>query len=230
MDVSWFSKKTWAAEHNITRCFLYSCHQLTATPCVVYILNKFRKILSQSNHVFFSFSEGQVEHLDPLVKHFSPPIKSSSNINKSEISSTASTTDFAKVFYNARPLKGPLQESPFSIERDVTSRQGRQLLELLSLDRHFLLQKAEKLHLTPGPTAASMGKRLDLAALQTIENLNIDMARLRDLAHLVHYVYTPILFLPKWRYEAHSTRMRLKSDMISDEVVSLPSAVHSGKF
>ena len=45
-------------------------------------------------------------------------------------------------------------------------------------------------------------------------NLELDMPKLLELAHLVHYVYTPILFLPKWRYEAHSTRLRIRSEVL----------------
>ena len=97
-----------------------------------------------------------------------------------------------------RPSR-PLQQSPYSIERDITSRQGRQLLELLSLDRTVLLTKAKKLH-----------QSHDNATDEIDDLLEVDnMAKLMDLSHLVHYVYTPILFLPKWRYEAHSTRQRV---------------------
>lgn len=108
----------------------------------------------------------------------------------------------------------PLQQSPFSIERDVTSRQGRQLLELSSLDRNLLLSKAKKLH-----------------ALKTDgeENMELDMGKLLNLAHLVHYVYTPLLFLPKWRYQAHSTRLRIKSDLLSEDSNLLPSLEGSAK-
>ena len=35
-----------------------------------------------------------------------------------------------------------------------------------------------------------------------------DMMHFQQMAQLVHFLYTPLLFLPKWRYEAHSTRMR----------------------
>ena len=61
-------------------------------------------------------------------------------------------------------------------------------------------------------------------------NLELDMPKLLELAHLVHYVYTPILFLPKWRYEAHSTRLRIRSEVIdSDANLLLPSLSESGK-
>lgn len=43
------------------------------------------------------------------------------------------------------------------------------------------------------------------------------MSKLLELAHLVHYVYTPLLFLPKWRYRAHSTRLRFKTEIINNE-------------
>ena len=56
------------------------------------------------------------------------------------------------------------------------------------------------------------------------------MPKLLELAHLVHYVYTPILFLPKWRYEAHSTRLRIKSEVIDSEAnFLLPSLSESGE-
>ena len=120
-----------------------------------------------------------------------------------------------------RPTRA-LHQSPFSIERDVTSRQGRQLLELLSLDRNVLLTKAKKLHLNTSSAADSDTLKND--------NLELDMPKLLELAHLVHYVYTPILFLPKWRYEAHSTRLRIKSEVIdSDANLLLPSLSESGK-
>ena len=120
-----------------------------------------------------------------------------------------------------RPTRA-LHQSPFSIERDVTSRQGRQLLELLSLDKNVLLTKAKKLHLNTSSAADSDTLKND--------NLELDMPKLLELAHLVHYVYTPILFLPKWRYEAHSTRLRIKSEVIdSDANLLLPSLSESGK-
>ena len=56
-----------------------------------------------------------------------------------------------------RPTRA-LHQSPFSIERDVTSRQGRQLLELLSLDRNVLLTKAKKLHLNTAAQRFQMTK------------------------------------------------------------------------
>ena len=120
-----------------------------------------------------------------------------------------------------RPTRA-LHQSPFSIERDVTSRQGRQLLELLSLDKNVLLTKAKKLHLNTSSAADSDTLKND--------NLELDMPKLLELAHLVHYVYTPILFLPKWRYEAHSTRLRIKSEVLdSDANLLLPSLSESGK-
>ena len=119
-----------------------------------------------------------------------------------------------------RPTRA-LHQSPFSIERDVTSRQGRQLLELLSLDKNVLLTKAKKLHLNTSNAESDALKN---------DNLELDMPKLLELAHLVHYVYTPILFLPKWRYEAHSTRLRIKSEVIdSDANLLLPSLSESGK-
>ena len=32
------------------------------------------------------------------------------------------------------------------------------------------------------------------------------MAHFKQLSRVVHFVLTPLLFLPKWRFEAHATR------------------------
>ena len=86
------------------------------------------------------------------------------------------------------------------------------------------------MHLTPSPTPdlSKNGKNEDQLLPPAAVHVDIDMGRLRDSSHLVHYVYTPMLFLPKWRYEAHSTRLRIKSEMMVDENI-LPSALESGK-
>ena len=136
---------------------------------------------------------------------------------------------FSSVYCNMRPTRA-LHQSPFSIERDVTSRQGRQLLELLSLDRNVLLTKAKKLHLNTAATSPRPNDQNPKTANSSDTNLELDMPKLLELAHLVHYVYTPILFLPKWRYEAHSTRLRIRSEVIdSDANLLLPSLSESGK-
>ena len=81
-------------------------------------------------------------------------------------------------------------------ERDVTSRQGRQALDLLTSDQAVLLKKASQLH-------GQKNSEVKEAIASTSE-----MTRLLEMSHLLHYVYTPLLFLPKWRYKAHSTRLR----------------------
>jgi hypothetical protein len=159
---------------------------------------------------------GNEENLDCLVKHFSPPKPTSSCTSKS-------AANISSVYCNMRPTRA-LHQSPFSIERDVTSRQGRQLLELLSLDRNVLLTKAKKLHLNTAAQSPRPNDQNPKTANSSDTNLELDMPKLLELAHLVHYVYTPILFLPKWRYEAHSTRLRIRSEVIDyDANLLLPS-------
>ena len=107
----------------------------------------------------------------------------------------------------------------FFAERDVTSRQGRQALDLLTSDRTVLLAKAQQLHGHPGCEVKE-------AIASTSE-----MTRLLEMSHLLHYVYTPLLFLPKWRYKAHSTRLRGGSgdqnnsleSHVSESIAALPS-------
>merc|ERR1719189_2270592 len=112
---------------------------------------------------------GNEENLDCLVKHFSPPKPTSSCTSKS-------AANISSVYCNLRPTRA-LHQSPFSIERDVTSRQGRQLLELLSLDKNVLLTKAKKLHLNTSNAESDALKN---------DNLELDMPKLLELAHLVH--------------------------------------------
>ena len=96
-------------------------------------------------------------------------------------------------------------------ERDVTSRQGRQALDLLTSDRTVLLAKAEKLHGHPGEVKEAIAS-------------TSEMTRLLEMSHLLHYVYTPLLFLPKWRYKAHSTRLRGSHlESFTESIAALPS-------
>ena len=143
---------------------------------------------------------GNEDCIEPLVKHFSPPPPSST--------SSKANMDISSVYCNLRSTKA-LHQSPYSIERDVTSRQGRQLLELLSTDTTVLLTKAKKLHLKKPPAAAPPVKstntnkesKTSMIHEDTSETVDMDLSKLLSLAHLVHYVYTPVLFLPKWRYK-----------------------------
>ena len=95
-------------------------------------------------------------------------------------------------------------------ERDVTSRQGRQMLELTASERSLLLNKAEKLHQHPGE-------------VKEATSTASEMTRLLENSHLLHFVYTPLLFLPKWRYKAHSTRLRDSQNRGLEECEKLPS-------
>ena len=92
----------------------------------------------------------------------------------------------------------------------MTSRQGRQLLELAASDRRILLTKAEKLHQQPGE-------------VKEATSTASEMTRLLEMSHLLHFVYTPLLFLPKWRYKAHSTRLREQNRLEETELQALPS-------
>ena len=84
------------------------------------------------------------------------------------------------------------------------------MLELTASERHLLLSKAEKLHQHPGE-------------VKEATSTASEMTRLLENSHLLHFVYTPLLFLPKWRYKAHSTRLRDFSQNAREECEKLPS-------
>ncbi len=107
-----------------------------------------------------------------------------------------------------------MQESAYSIEKDTTSRHGRQLLEMRSADKRDVLVKIERLWQSKGTSESPFSRD--------------DLAHVKQISRLEHFVYTPLLFLPRWRYEAHSTRLRINCDEVTPErVQQLPSTKES---
>jgi hypothetical protein len=162
-------------------------------------------------------------HVEALVKHLAPPQNAlnattggsspkpgpSSTTTSTPSSTTSKTTavasdqdgDISHVFYNTKPLR-PLQQSAYSIERDPTGRHGRQMLEMKAVDKKGILRKLNTLW-------QNRGDNTDVYFSDEV------MVHFKQISRLAHFCYTPLLFLPRWRYEAHSTRLRI-SDGLED--------------
>lgn len=132
---------------------------------------------------------GQDYLIEPLVKNSSPPTlnsKNEPNLRPVEPSDPNKGRILDAYLFDAKPLK-KLQNCAYSIERDVTSRQGRQLLEYLTYSEKDLKAKAKKLFWEDDK--------------QTNHDLmkHEDLVQLQQLSHCVAFCYTPLLFLPRWR-------------------------------
>ena len=126
-----------------------------------------------------------------LVKNVAPPSSATSNVN----STSAPTEAMFKYAYRDTKPKKPLQESRHLRGRDMTGKLGRQLLDVTDQRRREVLGRLTKLWQTkPGSQQGALSRRV--------------MDEFLRMARTIHFCLTPLLFLPKWRYQAQATRQR----------------------
>ena len=115
-------------------------------------------------------------------------------------------------------VRDPLREFQFSLGHSLASVEVSEIIsraQLFTLTKVTSIQRTMKFSLIQ-PTVQQQPlqqqqqqqhqqNQLQQSLQSVTEN---DMMHFQQMAQLVHFLYTPLLFLPKWRYEAHSTRMR----------------------
>jgi len=131
---------------------------------------------------------GSDSNVDSLVRHHAPPSSQSSG---SKLSQTQSLV-FKDVYKNSIPSI-PVQKMPFAAEKDALGKHGRQMLYVWSSEQREYHRKLYILWQSRGENCNSVYD----------DNL---INYFKSKARLLHYVFTPMLFLPKWRWQANATR------------------------
>ncbi len=143
-----------------------------------------------------------VNQFDLLVKNAAPPAASGHSTStrhhggKSSKAAASATTEavFKYAYRDIKPAV-PLQESRHLRGRDMTAKLGRQLLDVTDSKTRETLGRLTKLWQSKADSSQStLTRRV--------------MLEFMSMARVIHFCLTPLLFLPKWRYQAHSTRQR----------------------
>ena len=137
----------------------------------------------------------------PNMRKYSSSIPSRpSNELKDKTLATPSLTEIAiaSAFRDSKPAK-PLSKMKASKGRsrrvDFTQRHGHQLLGMVEANKIELLGKIHQFWESKGGNAS---------CLMTADV----MSYFQQLSRVLHFCLTPLLFLPKWRYAAHATRLK----------------------
>jgi len=131
---------------------------------------------------------GNVSNVDALVRHHAPPTSQSSGGKTSQSQSLV----FKDVYKNSIPTV-PLHKMAFSVDKDALGKHGRQMLNVWSSEQREYHRKLYILWQSRGENCNSVYD----------DNL---INYFKSKARLLHYVFTPMLFLPKWRWQANATR------------------------
>ena len=123
-----------------------------------------------------------------MVRHHAPP----NQTNSSSKTQPSQSLVFKDVYRNSFPSV-PLNKMPFASEKDALGKHGRQMLHVWSSEQREYHHKLYILWQSRGENCK--------AAYD--ENL---ISYFKRKARLLHYVFTPMLFLPKWRWQANATR------------------------
>ena len=96
--------------------------------------------------------------------------------------------------------------------RDMTGKLGRQLLDVTDQKKREVLGRLTKLWQSKADSAQSTLTRRVMDEFMT-------------MARTIHFCLTPLLFLPKWRYQAQATRQRCSNgNGGADTVISASSS------
>jgi len=104
----------------------------------------------------------------------------------------ATTSTFKDVYKNPTPFI-PLQKMKFSEDTDTLGKHGRQMVNIANSVQREYHSRLFFLWQSRGENCNSIYD----------ENL---ITYFKTKARLLHYVFTPMLFLPKWRWQANATR------------------------
>ena len=137
---------------------------------------------------------GNESYIESLVKNHAPPQISQPMSSKEPLrsSSVSHGSIFRDVYKNASPFQ-PLQKMQFPVETDALGQHGRQMVNIASSVQREYHRKLFILWQSRGENCNSVYD----------ENL---INYFKSKARLLHYVFTPMLFLPKWRWQANATR------------------------
>ena len=120
-----------------------------------------------------------------LVKNHAPPLQQLKEVK-------ATTSTFKDVYKNPTPFI-PLQKMKFSEDTDTLGKHGRQMVNIANSVQREYHSRLFFLWQSRGENCNSIYD----------ENL---ITYFKTKARLLHYVFTPMLFLPKWRWQANATR------------------------
>ena len=125
---------------------------------------------------------GDANQVENLAKHTAPQVTGKPKY---------SVTDVQNLYKNKKLSRpGKLTRTT---ERDVMKKSSRQVCDLLGSDNRQMNESLFEL----------WNSRGENSAVQCTEEL---MKYFKQRARMLHYVYTPILFLTKWRQNANATR------------------------
>ena len=146
---------------------------------------------SKNNNPFI----GNEAYIESLVKNYAPPHSSQGPLSSKEQIKTSAGSQgsvYKDVYKNASPFD-PLQKMQFPAETDSLGKHGRQMVNIASSVQREFHRKLFILWQSRGENCNSVYD----------ENL---INYFKSKARLLHYVFTPMLFLPKWRWQANATR------------------------
>ena len=130
---------------------------------------------------------GSLSAVEALVKHHSPPSSLASSKGR-----PLPMLGVRSVYRNKQPNK-PLHKMDYGQERDALGRHGRQMLAVWSSEPRDIQQRLFQLWQSRGENCT------DVYSPELV-------AYFKRKARLLHYVFTPMLFLPQWRWQANATR------------------------
>ena len=146
---------------------------------------------------------GSVSAVEALVKHHAPPSSLASAKSK-----PLPMLGVRTVYRNRQPSR-PLHRVAYGQERDALGRHGRQMLAVWSAEPRDIQQRLYQLWQSRGENCT------DVYSSELV-------AYFKRKARLLHYVFTPMLFLPQWRWQANATRDQAALDQgVRDHITLL---------
>jgi len=130
---------------------------------------------------------GAVGAVEALVRHSAPPPTLAAAKTR-----PPPGLGFRSVYKNSAPAV-PLHRVSYASERDALGRHGRQLLAIWGAEPRELQQRLYLLWQSRGENCG------DVYTAELV-------AYFKQKSRLLHYVFTPMLFLPQWRWQANATR------------------------
>ncbi|CAB4059233.1 SZT2 [Lepeophtheirus salmonis] len=156
-----------------------------------------RKCQEQSDNPYLG-SKGGIAYVELLVNNKAVPSKvSTSNAVESNKyqNNPKRINRFLSIYRDTKP-SCLLSESPYANGNDPMKQHGSQMLHMKASDNKEMLSRLYFLWQNRGESSGN-----------TIIFNNQVLKFFKKSARLVHFCLTPLLFLPHWRSQAHSTRL-----------------------
>ena len=141
---------------------------------------------------------GNESCIESLVTNHSP------TLNQQRESSKTLQSGYKDIFKNPNPFER-LSQIKFSEDTDSLGKHGRQMIQISSSVQREFHKKLFILWQSRGENCDSIYD----------EHL---LAYFKSKSRMLHYVFTPLLFLPKWRWQANATRDHAANDFPFDEM------------